>query len=132
MNIGTVNFLNKLKNASVKNEQATTVTSNSLTRRIIKFLYKEGFILNFKIQKKVTLRNDSTETRIILKSRHEKACFSDLRIISTPAHQKFVRFDVLNRVSGKKTLFVFSTNRGLLPLTKCKRYHTGGVLLFVC
>ena len=132
MNIETINFLNQLKNASVKNELTTTVTSNSLTRKVIHLLYREGFIQSFKTKKKVHLNNASSETVITLRSRHEKSAFSNLKIISTPAKQRFISKNIISRLSAKKTLFVFSTTKGLLTLDRCKSSHTGGVLLFVC
>lgn len=132
MNIDTINFLNKLKNASVKNELTTTVPSNSLTRRLIQLLYREGFIQSYTTKKKVNLKNESKETVIVLRSRHEKSAFSNLKIISTPAKQRFLSINIINRISAKKTLFVFSTTEGLLTLESCKKIHIGGVLLFVC
>jgi len=133
MNIGTIKFLNQLKNASIKNELQTTVVSNDLTQNLIKLLYREGLIQSFKIRRIEGLnKTNSKEATILLRYRHEKATFSNLTIISTPAIQRYLSLNVIDRISSKNVVFVFSTSRGLLTLEKCKRYRIGGVLLFTC
>jgi ribosomal protein S8 len=132
MNIETIKFLTQLQNASRRNESDTTVNTNHLTFALIKLLYREGFIQSFSSNILDRFHNESRETMISIRYFHEQPAFRNLKIVSTPAKQRFLSLNVISRLSTKKKLFVFSTSKGLLTLEKCKTKHVGGVLLFVC
>ena len=132
MNQTSVNFLSIIKNAAIYLKATPTVNSNILTHKLIDILYREGKVQSYRTEKKDYLENIVHETIILLRSRYEKSAFSNLKIVSTPAKQIFLSINVICRLPSKQTTFIFTTNKGLLSLQKCKNYRIGGVLLFSC
>jgi small subunit ribosomal protein S8 len=132
MNIETIKFLNQLKNASLVNHESIKVDSNKLIKNLLKLLYKEGYILYYRIKKKESFYNSTTESIVNLRYFYNKSIFKNLKIISSPSNKRYFSLINISRMISKKNLFVFSTNKGLLTLNECKKLRVGGVLLFVC
>jgi ribosomal protein S8 len=132
MNIETIKFLNQLKNASLGNLEKIKTRSNNLILILLKVLYKEGYILSFRRNLKEGYLNETSEFLIHMKNPSGKQLFKDLRIISTSSNQKYFSLKTINRMESKRKLIVFSTDKGILTLTECKRNKVGGILLFVC
>jgi small subunit ribosomal protein S8 len=131
MNIETIKNLNKLKNASLVNHELVYLNSNKLTKILLELLYKEGFILSYKIKEK---NNEQKTTNFLVKIRYlyNKPVFKHLKIVSSPSHRKFLCLKNISKITSKKNLFVFSTSKGILTLNQCKRFKVGGLLLFIC
>lgn len=132
MNIKTIAFLTQLKNASLINKEFIKVDCNKFTKRVLEILYNEGFILNFRINKKLNLFNDTFEAGVHLRYINQKPIFNNLTFVSTPSYKRVLSYKQICRLIVKKKLFIFSTDSGLLTLEECKKYHKGGILLFVC
>lgn len=132
MNKKTINFLSQLKNASLINKEMIKVDCNKFIINILKILYDEGFILNFKINKKENFFNETSEAIIHIRYMHSKPVLKDLEIISKPSLNRILSLNEICRIVAKKKFLLFSTNLGLLSLNDCKKNHVGGVLLFVC
>jgi len=63
---------------------------------------------------------------------NQKPIFNNLKIVSSSSYKKIVSLKNICKLVTKNKYFLFSTNKGLLSMTECKRYHVGGVLLFSC
>ena len=129
MNNKAVKCLIQLKNASIYNKSITLADSNMLVESILVLLYHEGFIQSFRLKNDVGF--NSKKALITLRANHEKPIFSNLKIISTPAKQKYYSLAIICRLPVKNVLFVFSTSQGLLTHHKCIERGIGGVLLFM-
>ncbi len=132
MNIKTINFLTQLKNASMINKESIRLESNRFILSLLKVLYKEGFILSYRVQEKKDFSNKTSEVIVNIRYVQNKPVFNNLKIISSPSFQKLVSLKNISRLVSKKKFFLFSTNLGLLTLNECKKMHVGGFLLFVC
>ncbi len=132
MNIKTINFLTQLKNASMINKESIRLESNRFILSLLKVLYKEGFILSYRVQEKKDFSNKTSEVIVNIRYVQNKPVFNNLKIISSPSFQKLVSLKNISRLVAKKKFFLFSTNLGLLTLNECKKMHVGGFLLFVC
>lgn len=133
MNTETVKFLSQLKNASLGNNFRFQTNSNPLILRILKLLYKKGYILSFKKVLKDNFANNTAFRFFVhIRNLNGKRVFGDLKNISTPRYQKYYSIEAINRLSSRTKLVVFSTDLGLLTLEDCQRHHIGGMLLFVC
>jgi small subunit ribosomal protein S8 len=132
MNLETIKFLNQLKNASLGNLEKIKTRSNNLILNLLKVLYKEGYILSFRRILKEDYLNETSEFLIHIKNPNGKQLFKDLKIISTPSNQKYFSLKDINRMESKRKLIIFSTDKGILTLTECKRNYVGGILLFIC
>lgn len=132
MNIETIKFLNQLKNASLVHHESIQTNSNRLIQSLMKILYKEGFILSFRTKKKDNYFNLTSESFVNLRYFYNKPIFRNLKIMSSPTKRRYFGIKSISRISSKKNLLIFSTNKGLLTLNDCKRLNIGGILLFVC
>jgi small subunit ribosomal protein S8 len=132
MNISIINLLLKIKNATINQKEIVTINFNSLYIDLLKKLYKQGFIQYFKIQKTIGSSTNSFEITINLRYLYGKPVFSDLKIFSTPSKIKYLKLKNIYKLTDKKTVFFFFTNKGLLTDFECKKKKTGGILLFGC
>jgi ribosomal protein S8 len=133
MNIETIKFLIKLKNASTVNQESFYSNVNKLSQNLLKILYKEGFVLSFRIKKRDSSYDSNTTTsKINLRYSHNKSVFRYLKIVSSPSKRRYFCLKSISRINSKRNLFVFSTNKGLLTINECKKLKVGGVLLFIC
>lgn len=131
MNITTIHNLNKLKNASYVNHELAHIDSNKLTEKLLKLLYKEGFILSYRIKKNSKFIS-FPKSVVSLRYLYNRPIFKNLKIISSPSQRRFFGLKNISRLSSKNNLLVFSTNLGLLTLNECKKFGLGGILLFIC
>lgn len=132
MNVKTVNFLTQLKNASLINKESIKGELNSFILQVLKALYKEGIILSFKVVNKPMFFNNTSEVLVNVRYINQKPIFANLKIVSSSSYQKIVSLKNICKLITKNKTFLFSTNKGLLSITECKKYHVGGVLLFSC
>lgn len=133
MNNNTINFIIKLKNASLSRKENILVDCNSLSENLIKILYKEGFIQSFQIVQEV--KNNLFETKkflITFRYFFNKPLLNTLRLLSKPSHVRYMKFSDISNISQKKFVFFFSTNKGILTALECKEKKIGGKLLFMC
>lgn len=131
MKVRTINFLTQLKNASLYRKEIVKSETNYFTTAILVRLYTEGYILSFRIAQKKGFQNETSNAIVAVHYVNNKPLFNELKITSSPSFKKIVSYTNLCRVLGKKSLFLFTTDKGLLNLLECQKYHVGGVLLFV-
>merc|ERR1711991_1255240 len=117
--------VSKIKNASVKGKEFVYLKFDLKYFKILKILYREGFIQGFKIDKK------NFQTIVYLRFFQFKNVIDRLKFLSIPSHHHFISFRNLSLITNKKTFILLSTNRGLKTLSECKKQKLGGKLLFL-
>ena len=133
MNTNIIKLLLTLKNASASRKELVLVPFNRLSIEFLKILYKEGFIQSFYIQKSSSFLLDKNyQIKVVLRFFYNKPIISNLKIISTPSFNKYLKFKDLCKLSDKKNVLFFSTSKGLLTSFDCKKQRVGGTLLFIC
>jgi small subunit ribosomal protein S8 len=120
-----IKTLVKLKNASIKGKEVVFLKFDLKYFKILKILYREGFIQGFKIDKK------NFQTIVYLRFFQFKNVIDRLKFLSIPSHHHFISFLDLNLITNKKTFILLSTNKGLKTLLECKKQKLGGKLLFL-
>ena len=130
MNINLIKLLSKLKNASLSKHECISTPYNKLYLKVVKLLYKEGFIQSFFVKKTVSRLNTKFNIFITLRYVNNKSLFQNLNIISTPSRVNYLNIKDLSKISNKKIVLFLSTNRGLLTGLESKKYNIGGKLLF--
>jgi len=128
MNIYTIKFLIKLKNATFARKEKIVIPFNRLSLELVKCLYKEGFIQSFNI----TTSTNQQKITVFLRFFYNKGLLKDLKIISTPSFTSYLTLQDIYKLTNKKTVMFFSTNKGILTNLECKKYQLGGSLLFLC
>ena len=130
MNKTLIKFLLLLKNSSFLNKETLTIPYNKLHLEILNILYKEGFILFFKVLKnKLTL---NTSINIGLRYSFGKGLLDKLKFISKISRPVYINYKNISKISDKKFTLFLSTNKGLLTSISCKFLKIGGVAVFIC
>lgn len=125
MCVTLINFLNKLKNASLLNKEFVYLNFDLKYFEILKVLYREGFIQGYKIDRK------NYQTIVYLRFFENKFVIDRLKFLSTPSQERFLSYSDLCLISNKKTFILLSTNKGLRTIYECKKQKLGGKLLFL-
>lgn len=125
MNLETIKILNKLKNNDLIHKKRIVISKNKSSIQIIKLLYREGYILSYKNKENSTLE-------VNLKEYVRIPAFKNLKICSTASKTLYLSYKHIASLNTKKSLYVFSTNKGIITGNECKNYNLGGVLLFYC
>jgi len=123
MNQNIINFIIKIKNASMINKESICVSINNLSYKIIKLLYKEGFIQSVK-------RNNNNFI-IYLRYSFNKNLFKNLKIFSSSSLNYYISYNDICKITQKKIVLLLSTNQGFLTGLECKKNKIGGKLFIV-
>jgi len=105
MNLQTVKFLNKLKNASLANLLSVSFSYNHLILKLLPFLYKEGAILSYTFIYDEEFRNK--KVKIYLRYAFSKGILCNLRLFSIPSKEEFFSYTEICRFTSKKVVYVF-------------------------
>lgn len=127
MRSNVIKFLITLKNASILRKEFVCCFYNKLFLKLIKILYKEGLIQDYFLKKNLL---GSFQLIISLKYVYNLGDLSTLKIISRPSWTLFLTYNDICKLSEKKSIFFFSTDKGFLTSLECKKYKLGGKLLF--
>ena len=125
MCITLIKCLIKIKNASNLNKEVVYLNFNIKYLKILKILYREGFIQGFKLD----LQN--YQTIVYLRFFQNKRVIDRLKFLSIPSREHFISYKDLSMINNKKTFILLSTNKGLRSLYECKKQKLGGKLLFL-
>jgi small subunit ribosomal protein S8 len=126
MNKSIANFLIKLKNSSLVNKEIINIRLENVILKIIKLLYKEGFIQSFKVNL------ETKNILIYLRYSFNKSILKNIKIVSLPSKQLYIKYKELTRISSKNNFILVSTSVGLKTSLECKKNHLGGKILFLC
>ena len=133
MNFNTIKFLIKLKNAALARKEIVTAPYNKLSFDLVKCLYKEGFVQSFELSEINAVENEKKyEIKIVLRFFFYKCLLKNIKILSTPSLTKYFTLKDVSKISTKKLVLFFSTNKGILTSLDCKKHGLGGTLLFAC
>lgn len=128
MNPYAIKLLSSLKNISLKNQDQVKVRYSSNGLNIVNLLYNEGLIQSYKI----VSMNEYLMIFIKIKIFDGSNVLKNIRIISNPSLKVYFKVKEIASIKTRHTIFVFSTVRGLMTHTQCKKYNLGGKLLFTC
>jgi ribosomal protein S8 len=120
-----INFLIVIKNASSLKREIIKIFYNKNFILLAKFLYKEGLIQDFWLEKKNKL-----QIVIALKSQYNYSSYKQFKIISKPSGSLFFSYKDILKLYEKHVLYVFSTSFGYLTSIECKQKKVGGILFF--
>ena len=101
MNIYTIKFLIKLKNAALARKEIVFTSYNKLSFELVKCLYKEGFIQSFELKEIFTSNSEKKyEIKIVLRFFYNKCVLKNIKILSKPSLTKhFSLKDTVLRVT---------------------------------
>lgn len=121
MKLQYIQFLIFLKNSSLLKHNIIFFPFNPRFIILLNFLYKEGLIQSFIIDKNLYCY------KIILRDSFD---LSTLKLISKSSNSKFINYSNLCLINEKNSFLVISNNLGLFTLFNCKKFKFGGKILF--
>jgi small subunit ribosomal protein S8 len=129
MKQSTINFLANIKNHSSLKKENLEQNFYLSTLKIVKLLYKEGFIQSFGIKYK---KNNSLKKaiKIILRFYFNQPVINKVSIISKFSNKTFIKYKQLLKLSPKSSILIISTSKGILTHSDCIKKKIGGILLF--
>lgn len=125
MNVTTINFLIAIKNASSSKKEVIKVFYNKSLLTLAKFLYKQGLIQDFWLEK-----SDILQLVIVLKYYYNFSNYITLKIVSKPSSCLFLPYKDIYKLYEKHVLYIFCTSSGYLTSLECKKRKVGGFLFF--
>ena len=129
MNTKLINFLIKLKNASLSKKEYVVFEFNTFHYTFVKILYEEGYLQSFSVDLDASGKRVITVT---IRYYYNKPVFKYLKILSKPSHQIYMKISDISKIVDRRFVFFFSTNKGILTNLSCKKLNVGGKLLFMC
>ena len=130
MNINSIKFIVQLKNAALSQKEQLTVEYSTFILKLLKILYKEGFVQSFCI--KFNKEKNKDEFLISLRYFYNQPILKDLKFVSTPSYSHYLKLKSISKLANKKKVLIFSTSKGILNSFECKKQKVGGNLLFIC
>ena len=124
MTVTLIKLLLKIKNAYFFGKEIVELDYNNKYLRILKLLYCYGFIQS------ITVNSITLKMTIYLRYFENKSLINHLKFFSIPSHHQFISFTELSLINDKKNFILFTTDKGLLTLSQCKRKKLGGKILF--
>lgn len=69
---------------------------------------------------------DPKELKIFLKYTDNRPVINSIKFISKPSRRIYYSLNQIWKINSNKSLFIFSTNKGLMTITDCKKIKSGG------
>ena len=121
------NFLTSIRNGIMAEHKVICVPSSSIKKEITKVLLDQGYILNYKVEKKGT--KESIKIALKYNSVTKIPAIRSIDRISTPGLRKYSSADNLPRVLNGLGIAVISTSRGIMTDKKARKENLGGEII---
>ena len=121
------NYLTSIRNAMHAEHKVVRVPSSRVKKEITKVLLDQGYILNYKVEKKGT--KESIKIALKYNSVTKIPAIRSIDRISTPGLRKYSSADNLPRVLNGLGIAVISTSRGIMTDKKARKENLGGEII---
>ena len=124
-------MLTRIRNANKALHETTEMPSSRLKAEIARLLKEEGYIRDYRVERKDDLSYDTLVVELKF-GRNRERVITDLKRISKPGRRVYARKDRLPRVLGGMGTAILSTSGGLITSrTAAERGVGGEVVCFV-
>lgn len=121
-------MLTRIRNACMARHQAVTVPSSKIKVAIADILKREGFVADYRVQKK----EDEAFESIVIQLKYTKdrqPVITGLKRVSKPGLRVYTRRSDIPRVRGGLGLSIISTPHGVLADHEAWQKRVGGEVL---
>jgi small subunit ribosomal protein S8 len=115
------NMFANLKNGQLAKRNFIYQTRKKICEAFLKIMWDEGFIGGYTIDS-----TDSNKLKIFLKYKNGKPAINNITLISKPSKRIYWSIKQIWKVDSSKSFIIFSTNKGLVSITDCKKFKIGG------
>lgn len=132
MNNSILSILISLKNSAKAKKSFVKINVSKKSFPLVNILYRKGLIQS--IRNVAPSNKNCTHFSLVLYLRYyyNDSLLENLKIISSSTKVKRLQLNDITRLSEVNNLLFFSTPFGLKTLSECKKFKTGGIVLFKC
>jgi len=116
----------RIKNAQVRNHKKIELPSSNFKVKIADVLKNEGFIIDYKVNKKETNKAD---LMINLKYNSGSPVISTIERISKPGRRIFSRAESLPKINNGLGIAIISTPKGVMTDQDARKQKLGGEII---
>ena len=116
----------RIKNAQVRNHKKLELPSSNFKVKIADVLKNEGFIIDYKVNKKETNKAD---LMINLKYNAGSPVISTIERISKPGRRIFSRAQSLPKINNGLGIAIISTPKGVMTDIDARKQKLGGEII---
>ena len=121
-------MLTRIRNSNQIRQEYVVVPSSSFKVEIARILKEEGFIKDYKVEKK----DDNVQGEIILTLKYgekKERVITGLKRISKPGLRVYVKNDEIPRVLNGLGIAIISTSQGIMTDKQARKLNIGGEVL---
>ena len=121
-------MLTRIRNANQMRYEKVVVPSSNVKVEIARILKEEGFIKDYKVEKK----DDNVQGEIILTLKYgekKERVITGLKRISKPGLRVYVKNDEIPRVLSGLGIAIISTSQGIMTDKQARKLNIGGEVL---
>ena len=119
-------MLARIKNAQIRNHRKIELPSSNFKVKIAEVLKNEGFIIDYKIEKK---ESNKTSLEINLKYNSGTPVISAIERISKPGRRIFSSASSLPKINNGFGIAIISTSKGVMTDVDARRQKLGGEII---
>ena len=116
----------RIKNAQVRNHKKLELPSSNFKVKIVDVLKNEGFIIDYKVNKKETNKAD---LMINLKYNSGSPVISTIERISKPGRRIFSSAESLPKINNGLGIAIISTPKGVMTDQDARKQKLGGEII---
>ena len=116
----------RIKNAQLRNQRKIELPSSNFKVKIADVLKNEGFIIDYKIQKKVSNKSD---LEINLKYNEGFPVINTIERISKPGRRIFSSASSLPKINNGLGIAIISTSKGVMSDIDARKQKLGGEII---
>jgi small subunit ribosomal protein S8 len=119
-------MISRIKNAQVRNHKKIELPSSNFKVKIADVLKNEGFIIDYKVNKKETNKAD---LMINLKYNSGSPVISTIERISKPGRRIFSSAESLPKINNGLGIAIISTPKGVMTDIDARKQKLGGEII---
>ena len=116
----------RIKNAQIRNHKKLELPSSTFKVKIADVLKNEGFIIDYKVNKK---ESNKTDLMINLKYNSGSPVISTIERVSKPGRRIFSRAQSLPKINNGLGIAIISTPKGVMTDIEARKQKLGGEII---
>lgn len=127
MNHSLSNMLTTIKNGQMSKKTSIFIKKTKFCEVVLQSLWDEGFISGYS-----SFAESSDKLQVYLKyDKIGMPVIKNLLLVSKPGRRVFLSSKQTWKLNSSHLFVIFSTNKGILSLSECKKLNVGGEPLFL-
>jgi len=119
-------FLTIIRNGLMVSKRLVKIPSSNLKVDIAQVLKNEGYIKDFKVEKK---EDNKTELTVFLKYVNGESVIHEIKRVSTPGGRCYERCDKIEPIIGGLGIAILSTSSGVITDREARKLGVGGEVI---